>query len=80
MNSRVSVLILIISPGVRYSGTCTIRPVVNVAGLVRAEDDAAFMPGAHSLISSAIVTGNSTPSISPSLINALNLLTSQRVT
>ena len=71
INSRVSVFILIISPGVKYSGTCITSPVVNVAGLVRAEEDAAFIAGAHSLISSVIVVGNSTPSNSPSLISAL---------
>ena len=41
---------MIRSPWARYSGTCTTRPVLKVAGLLREEADAAFMAGAHLVV------------------------------
>ncbi len=49
------------SPVTKYSGTCTSKPVGNIADLVRAVAEEPLIPGAVSTISKSTEAGSSMP-------------------
>src|SRR5581483_492136 len=62
--SPVRVSTLIRSPGLTNSGTCTVMPVSNVAGLRAPATRSPWIPGSVSVIDSSTAAGRSTPTIS----------------